>query len=389
MSRKLLRKVFMYSGSAPLVALVVAGVLQVTAPEAKAIAARRPVDLVICLDTSGSMTELIDSARAKLWDVVNQLAAAEPTPQLRVGLLTYGTPGNSSAAQGWVLRHTDLTDDLDTVYAKMMAMRTSGGDEYVGWVLSEAVSAMNWSRDPDALRIIFVAGNESADQARDRYDFRHVGETARSRGIFINAIYAGGSDQGMTEHWHEVALHGGGNYSAIDTKCGTIQISTPQDKLLLELNMKLNATYVPYGSYGAAGAMNQREQDANAASLGPQSCASRASAKGTALYSNGGWDLVDALRDGKIKVEELPASELPENMQPMTADERSAYVEGMQRARSAVQQEIKEATAAREKFLAAERQKQTGKTSLDDAIIEALRKQAESKGFRFGPADGC
>ena len=58
---------------------------------------RRPVDLVICLDTSGSMTALIDSARAKLWEVINELAQADPTPRLRVGLLTYGSPKLSTA----------------------------------------------------------------------------------------------------------------------------------------------------------------------------------------------------------------------------------------------------------------------------------------------------
>ena len=76
---------------------------------------RRPIDLVICLDTSGSMTALIDSARAKLWDVVNELARATPIPHLRVGLLTYGSPGLSTLAAGWVVRQTDLTDDLDAV----------------------------------------------------------------------------------------------------------------------------------------------------------------------------------------------------------------------------------------------------------------------------------
>jgi len=385
----------MYSSSAPLAAVAVAAVLQFTAPEAQAVAARRPVDLVICLDTSGSMTALIDSARAKLWDIVNELSSATPTPQLRVGLLTYGTPDNSTAASGWIVRHTDLTSDLDTVYAKMMAMRTAGGDEYVGWVLSDAVSDMNWSRDPDALRIIFVAGNESADQARERYDFRHVCETARSRGIFINAIYAGDHGQGVSEHWHEVAIHGGGNFSSIDMEHGTLQIEAPQDKLLMELNVKLNATYVPYGAQGAAGAANQVAQDRNSLSMGRQSCASRAAAKSSKLYTNAFWDLVDALRDGTVELDKIKDAELPECMRPMSPAERTAYVEGMRQSRAAIQEEIQEVNAARQRYLAAERARQSGQTGLDDAILDALHKQAEAKGFMFAPKnpaaknDGC
>ena len=38
---------------------------------------------------------------------------------------------------------------------------------------------------------------------------------------------------------------------------GSIQIATPQDDLLLELNASLNTTYVPYGEKGAAGLANQ------------------------------------------------------------------------------------------------------------------------------------
>ena len=50
----------------------------------------KTVDLVIALDVSGSMDGLIDSARQRLWDVVNELGRAQPQPQLRVALVTYG-----------------------------------------------------------------------------------------------------------------------------------------------------------------------------------------------------------------------------------------------------------------------------------------------------------
>ena len=337
---------------------------------------RRPVDLVVCLDTSGSMTQLIDSARAKLWDVVNELATAKPTPLLRVGLLTYGSPNNSTAQQGWIVRQTDLTTDLDTVYAKMMAMTTNGGDEYVGWVLNEAVQTMSWSDDSNALRLIFVAGNESADQAANRYNFRQVAEQARAKGLIINAFYAGNHDRGVAEHWDQVAEYGHGHFAAIDMHEGTIQLATPQDEILRRLNQELNATYIPYGARGRAGAANQAAQDRNAAALGVQSGASRAAAKATALYENAAWDLVDASRDEDFDAAELKKEEMPEDMRSMTPQERLAYIEGMRRARAAVQKKIQEVNAARQKYLEAERQKRCGKASLDDAMRQAIREQA-------------
>ena len=346
-------------------------------------ACRRPVDLVICLDTSGSMTALIDSARSKLWDIVNELATAHPTPHLRVGLLTYGTPHNSTAYGGWIVRQTDLTDDLDAVYAKMMEMSTSGGDEYVGWVLHEALSTMSWSPAPGALKIVFVAGNESADQAKEKFNFRYVAEKARARGIFINAIYAGGRNQGVAENWHEVAIHGGGDFSAIDMQHGTVQMATPQDKILIQLNAELNATYVPFGKRGRAAKKNQVAQDAHAEQLGVQSSASRVVAKAGVLYRNTAWDLVDASQEKDFKLAEVADEELPENMRPMTPKERQAYLEGVIAARKAVQKKVKEVSAARRAFLEEERKKHAGKVGLDDAITKALREQAQSKGFAF------
>src|SRR5262249_532078 len=53
----------------------------------------KDIDVVICLDTSGSMDGLIDSAKNKLWDIVNELAKIKPAPNLRVGLYSYGNNG--------------------------------------------------------------------------------------------------------------------------------------------------------------------------------------------------------------------------------------------------------------------------------------------------------
>ncbi|RYG68034.1 VWA domain-containing protein, partial [bacterium] len=52
--------------------------------------ARPPIDIVFAIDCSGSMGGVIETAKQKIWDIVNQAAQAKPTPQLRIGLLAYG-----------------------------------------------------------------------------------------------------------------------------------------------------------------------------------------------------------------------------------------------------------------------------------------------------------
>src|SRR5438445_5786693 len=86
---------------------------------------QKRVDLVIALDTSNSMDGLIDSARQKLWDVVNLLAQARPQPVLRVGLISYGND-DYDPASGWVRKESELTTDLDGIYARLFALRTHG-----------------------------------------------------------------------------------------------------------------------------------------------------------------------------------------------------------------------------------------------------------------------
>src|SRR5262245_25263425 len=76
------------------------------------------VDIVICLDVSGSMEGLVNQAKIKLWDIVNEFSRVKPTPQLRVGLYSYGHTTYDPKA-GWVRKEVDLSVDLDDVYKKL------------------------------------------------------------------------------------------------------------------------------------------------------------------------------------------------------------------------------------------------------------------------------
>lgn len=127
----------------PSLAAAVIALLATTAParadDAKPAAADgKPIDLVLCLDVSGSMNGLIDSAKVKLWDIVNELARLKPTPNLRVALYSYGHT-TYPAANGWVRKEVDLTADLDDVYKALNGLTINGGNEYVARVSKAAL----------------------------------------------------------------------------------------------------------------------------------------------------------------------------------------------------------------------------------------------------------
>ena len=339
----------------------------------------RPVDVVFALDTSGSMEQLLNASRARIWDVINELARMMPTPELHVGLLTYGAD-EAGANNNWIVKQNDLTDDLDTVYARLMGLTTAGSEEYVGQVLHEAVWNMNWSRDPKALKIIFLAGNEVADQGQ--IPFADAADDARREGIIVNALYAGAREQGIVEKWPDVARAGRGNFSAIDPTSSTIQIATPQDERLLELNALLNKSYVPYGEKGQDGLANQVAQDSNASRLGVESCSSRIVAKGTALYTNAFWDLVDAAAQDGFDLASVPEQDLPTEMLSMTDEERAAYINAKRADREAIQTEIQRVSLGRENYIREAIKRELGVLpGLGDAMRDALRKQAMDKGF--------
>lgn len=343
----------------------------------------RPIDLAICLDTSGSMNGLIDAARAKLWDIVNDLALAQPRPELRVALLTFGNNGHV-AENGWVKIDVDFTDDLDLVSERLFALTTNGGEEYVARVVDAATRSLKWSEQKDALQMIIVAGNESAEQD-PLLPFRDACKRAIERGVVVNSIYCGPPADGLAPAWREVATLSDGHFASIDQSLGATAIATPFDEELTTLSSAINATYLPFGEQGAWASDNQARQDNNAAGLNEAAAAQRCVTKGSALYSCSGWDLVDASKDAAFKLEDVKTENLPEAMRSMTLEERKAHIAAAATRRSELQKSINDLGEKRRAFVIEEEKKQAveGGKSFDAAIRTAIRAQASGKGFSW------
>lgn len=351
-----------------------------TEKDAKPAADRSHIDLVIALDTSGSMDGLIDSARQKLWNIVNDLATAKPTPVLRVGLVSFGNDGYTD--EGWTKVDLGLTTDLDLVYEKLMALRTNGGTEYVGRAIHVSHTGMNWSEEKRALKMIFVAGNESADQDQK---FRAMSEAGKAIAddIIVNTIFCGQDSGEIASGWRNVAMRADGQFASIDQERDRVAISTPMDKRLAELSNELNGTYVHYGSRGVKAKKRQERMDVSARGLGGGAAATRAQAKASALYDNSSWDLVDGLENEAVDVKTLAAAELPPEMRSMNPRQREAYVKKMATKRDRIKKEIASLSKKRDAYIKAEMKKQNrdAQDGFDKAVRSTIRKQARSKGI--------
>lgn len=343
----------------------------------------RKVDVVIALDVSGSMSGLIASAKQRLWDIVNELGRAQPQPQLRISIVSYGNP-EYGADTGFVRIDLPFTSDLDAVNQTLFGFSTNGGDEYVARVVSTSVSQLAWSTEQDALRILFVAGNEAATQD-PLISVRQATQLANARGIVVNTIYCGNANDSLAAGWREVASMTNGLYASIDQNSAAVaNIATPMDEKLNALNQALNDTYIAYGEAGERYRENQLDQDRNAGAMSSSAAASRVVTKAGKLYDSSKWDLVDAVNSGKA-LEEIEVENLPAPMQAMDNEEREAFVKEQAGKREALQAKIRELGKDRRAFIENVRKKQAGSApkGLDEVIQKGLKSLAEAKGFTF------
>jgi len=344
------------------------------------------VDVVLCLDVSGSMQGLIDSAKVKLWDIVNDLGKVKPTPNLRVSLYSYGAT-NYPAASGWVRKECDLTTDLDTVYKKLTALTINGGNEYVARVCQTALNDQKWSEDKKALKIIFVCGNEPANQDK-QVALDVVSKLAISKDVVVNTIYCGSAANAEADGWRQFAKMSEGSFASIDQNRGAVAIATPHDAKLQELSGKLNTTYVAYGKkeLRQEKTVNQQAADASSGKSSPSAGASRALSKAGGLYRNSEWDVIDRLKeDPKFDITKVPEDELCDEMKKLKPAERVEYVNKKKAEREAIQKDIQEISKLRADYLSVEMKKnaKAGDNAFDQAVRKTLKDQANRKGIQI------
>ncbi|MGE0760609.1 MAG: VWA domain-containing protein [Pirellulaceae bacterium] len=335
---------------------------------------RRPVvQLAILLDNSGSMSGLINQARTELWKVVNDFVRAKVggvRPELQVAVYHYGDPPATQLVP--------LTNDLDRVSEALFAIPVSGGSEYCGQAIALATEQLQWSSASDDLKLIFIAGNEPFSQGP--VDFRQACQAAIARGILINTIHCGA---GIPDDWRDGALLADGKAMNIDHTQSVVHIEAPQDREITRLGGELNKTYLAYGSQGAEGVQRQIVQDQNAGQASADAAQARAVAKANAFYCNDMWDLCDAIRTKRVDLAKLPVEQLPESMRRMTLAEREAHVRDMQAKREAIQQQINRLNSDRQTYVAEKSKELAQQSTLDQALIGAIRLQATARQYTF------
>lgn len=341
------------------------------------------VKIALLLDTSNSMDGLINQAKAQLWDIVNKFTHVkcgnETRPNLQIAIYQYGNDRLASQ-EGYIQQVLGFTSDLDEISEKLFSLTTYGGEEYCGQVIQTSINQLDWGKNPDNLKMIFITGNEPFTQGKVNY--KDAVGNAKEKGIIVNTIFCGSYEDGVATDWKNGAVLTGGEYMAIDHNRHVVQIVTPYDDVIIKLNSKLNSTYISYGSLGAAKMELQSAQDSNAREMEDVVAVKRAVSKSSHLYSNSSWDLVDASADKKFDVTKLKKEQLPAELKNKSAPEIEAHIELKKAERTKIQKEILELNSKREAYIA---ENQTNGTTgeLENAMLTAIKKQGALKNYTW------
>ncbi len=345
------------------------------------------IEVVFVLDTTGSMSGMIDAAKQNIWSIVSTMASAQNNSNIKVGLVAYRDRGDE-----YITQSIDLSSDLDSMYAKLMDYRADGGGdgpESVNEALYTAVNKISWSQTPNTYKVVFLVGDAPPHMdypGEEQYP--SIIERAQRSGIIINTIQAG-QNRATKAQWQTIARLSHGDYLQVEQAGNAVAIATPFDKKLASLSAKLDETKLYYGS--KAQKAEQKEKLAATKKLHRESSAeSRArraefniSAGGTKNFLGEG-ELVDDIVTGRVKLESIDVKKLPEPMQAMPPSEQKQMIQKRAQKRSDLKQEIGALAQKRSTYLRQEMEKSgKEKASLDYKIFSVVKDQAEAKGIHY------
>ncbi|WP_027125710.1 vWA domain-containing protein [Gelidibacter mesophilus] len=339
------------------------------------------IKVALLLDTSNSMDGLIDQAKAQLWEIVNELSYAkcnDTKPNLQIALYEYGNDG-LNGKEGFLRQVLAFSSDLDEISKQLFSLSTNGGNEYCGQVILTSLKQLHWGNNPNDLKLIFIAGNEPFTQGKVSY--KEATKLAVDKNVTVNTIFCGDYNQGISSYWKDGADLGKGNYMAINHNHHTTYVASPFDDQILQLNQKLNQTYVAYGSAGRQKMSLQSEQDANAQEYNSANAVSRTVSKSSHLYKNDSWDLVDAHNSNSFKYEDLKDSDLPSELKEKSTEEIKAYVTQKSEERSVIQKNIQNLNEKRRTYILQQQKEENN--GLENAMINAIKTQAQLKHYSW------
>ncbi|MFV2032104.1 MAG: VWA domain-containing protein, partial [Gammaproteobacteria bacterium] len=333
------------------------------------------IEVVFVLDTTSSMSGLIEAAKEKIWSIATTMASAQQSPDISMGLVAFRDRGDA-----YITKVFDLSQDLDSMYASLMDLRAQGGGdgpESVNRALFDAINQISWSNDDNVYKVAFLVGDAPphTDYAND-VSYATTLEMAKDRGIVVNTIQSG-QNQATTRFWQDIAQIGSGVYFQVEDSGNAVAVATPFDKKLSELAASLESTRLYYGSAEEKVAQKSKIDAGTKlrSELSEAALARRATYNATKSGESnflGEGELVDAITSGRVDLDDIEKDDLPASLQALAPEEAMTVISQQANRRDAIKKEIKKLSESRSGYIRQKIDALGGAAdSLDEKIFSA------------------
>ncbi len=339
------------------------------------------IEVAFVIDTTGSMANLIEGAKRKIWSIANTIIDINPNADIRMALVAYRDYGDQ-----YVVKKYQMSTDIQGLYGNLIRFRADGGGdtpEAVNEALHASINDLNWSPNDDTTRLVFLVGDAPPHMDYDNGPkYPQIIRSARNAGIVIHTVQAGNSTR--TRHiWSEIASLSGGSYIPIPQDGGQIAIiDTPYDEEILQLQKRIDKTVIPYG--------NDQMRSGLAKKLAEKSNVARSVIiENSKFYSKrkkrkevvtGGGDIIGAIVNQDISLDDINQSALPAPIQKLSKSEQRALFARKLAERKDLQNEMARLVKKHDAFTKVERKKLADKdgkfaeNSFDRAVSSAIKK---------------
>ena len=175
------------------------------------------LDLMLVVDTTGSMGDELEYLKAELKDVITRISNAGIT-NVRTSVNFYRDEGDE-----YVVRYFGFRDSIDEAVYNMSTQYASGGGDYpeaVHTALENAVYDHAWD-EGDSVKLMFlVLDAPPHDDPAVKSSLQKTIADAAAKGIRIIPVLSSGTDGTCETLYRSMALLTGGTYAFLTNHSG-------------------------------------------------------------------------------------------------------------------------------------------------------------------------
>lgn len=175
------------------------------------------LDLMLMIDTTGSMWDELAYIQAELEDVISRVKQENANIPVRVSVNFY-----RDEQDDYVIREFDFTDDVDKALSDLRAQEAEGGGDFpeaVHTALNSAVKSHDW-KDNSTKLMFFVLDAPPHEDAQIIDEVNEKVELAAAQGIRIIPVASSGIDKTTEYLLRTMAFRTGGTYTFLTNHSG-------------------------------------------------------------------------------------------------------------------------------------------------------------------------